>query len=44
MREEREPDGYQEYAESGGTVTNSWFIAYRVDLAVAAEVDGGGNG
>ncbi|WP_051741042.1 penicillin-binding transpeptidase domain-containing protein [Kitasatospora sp. MBT66] len=31
-------------AESGGTATNSWFIAYRGDLAVAAEVDGGGHG
>ncbi|MEV0192303.1 penicillin-binding transpeptidase domain-containing protein [Kitasatospora purpeofusca] len=29
-------------AESGGTATNSWFIAYRGDLA--AEVDGGGHG
>ncbi len=31
-------------AESGGTATNSWFVAYRGDLAVAAEVDGGGHG
>ncbi|MFF7993521.1 penicillin-binding transpeptidase domain-containing protein [Kitasatospora xanthocidica] len=30
--------------ETGGKTTNSWFIAYRGDLAVAAEVDGGGHG
>ncbi|GHF69799.1 penicillin-binding protein [Kitasatospora xanthocidica] len=30
--------------ETGGQSTNSWFIAYRGDLAVAAEVDGGGHG
>ncbi|MFE5588660.1 penicillin-binding protein, partial [Kitasatospora sp. NPDC056531] len=27
-----------------GQATNSWFIAYRNDLAVAAEVEGGGHG
>ncbi|WP_280684021.1 penicillin-binding transpeptidase domain-containing protein [Kitasatospora sp. MAA19] len=27
-----------------GQATNSWFIAYRGDLAVAAEVEGGGHG
>ncbi|MEU6234757.1 penicillin-binding transpeptidase domain-containing protein [Kitasatospora sp. NPDC047058] len=32
-------------AEAGpGKGTNSWFIAYRGDLAVAAEVEGGGHG
>jgi cell division protein FtsI/penicillin-binding protein 2 len=32
-------------AEAGsGQATNSWFIAYRNDLAVAAEVEGGGHG
>ncbi|MBO1417886.1 penicillin-binding transpeptidase domain-containing protein [Streptomyces sp. FH025] len=32
-------------AEAGsGQATNSWFIAYRGDLAVAAEVEGGGHG
>ncbi|MFD8780714.1 penicillin-binding transpeptidase domain-containing protein [Kitasatospora sp. NPDC059599] len=30
--------------EAGGKATNSWFIAYRGDLAVAAEVEGGGHG
>ncbi|WP_316519765.1 penicillin-binding transpeptidase domain-containing protein [Kitasatospora brasiliensis] len=30
--------------EAGGQATNSWFIAYRGDLAVAAEVEGGGHG
>ncbi|MFJ8622762.1 penicillin-binding transpeptidase domain-containing protein [Kitasatospora sp. NPDC093550] len=30
--------------ETGGQTTNSWFIAYRGDLAVAAEVEGGGHG
>ncbi|MFI8457102.1 penicillin-binding transpeptidase domain-containing protein [Kitasatospora sp. NPDC085464] len=31
--------------EAGGSqATNSWFIAYRGDLAVAAEVEGGGHG
>ncbi|WP_051709967.1 penicillin-binding transpeptidase domain-containing protein [Streptomyces sp. NRRL S-350] len=32
-------------AEAGsGQATNSWFIAYQGDLAVAAEVEGGGHG
>ncbi|MFJ9692660.1 penicillin-binding transpeptidase domain-containing protein [Kitasatospora sp. NPDC101183] len=31
-------------AEAGGQANNSWFIAYRNDLAVAAEVEGGGHG
>ncbi|MEV7595912.1 penicillin-binding transpeptidase domain-containing protein [Kitasatospora sp. NPDC089797] len=32
-------------AEAGSSeATNSWFIAYRNDLAVAAEVEGGGHG
>ncbi|MFI9318664.1 penicillin-binding transpeptidase domain-containing protein [Kitasatospora aureofaciens] len=30
--------------EAGSQATNSWFIAYRNDLAVAAEVEGGGHG
>ncbi|SOB85531.1 penicillin-binding transpeptidase domain-containing protein [Streptomyces sp. 1331.2] len=30
--------------EAGSQATNSWFIAYRGDLAVAAEVEGGGHG
>ncbi|MFE4513424.1 penicillin-binding transpeptidase domain-containing protein [Kitasatospora sp. NPDC056783] len=30
--------------EAGGQANNSWFIAYRNDLAVAAEVEGGGHG
>ncbi|MFE4970802.1 penicillin-binding transpeptidase domain-containing protein [Kitasatospora sp. NPDC056651] len=30
--------------EAGGQANNSWFIAYRGDLAVAAEVEGGGHG
>ncbi|MER7847060.1 penicillin-binding transpeptidase domain-containing protein [Kitasatospora sp. NPDC096077] len=31
-------------AEAGSDANNSWFIAYRNDLAVAAEVEGGGHG
>ncbi|MET8543297.1 penicillin-binding transpeptidase domain-containing protein [Kitasatospora sp. NPDC004799] len=31
-------------AEAGSQANNSWFIAYRGDLAVAAEVEGGGHG
>ncbi|MFJ9442495.1 penicillin-binding transpeptidase domain-containing protein [Kitasatospora sp. NPDC101235] len=30
--------------EAGSQANNSWFIAYRGDLAVAAEVEGGGHG